>query len=71
MGLLRSRAGKNREEAPAELLNDQTSTVTAPPAAAARREVKHEARPDPDKPGWGRTIDLGIGKARGGSASGE
>lgn len=70
MGLFRSRAGKNREEAPAELLNDQTSTVTAPPVAA-RREVKHEARPDPDKPGWGRTIDLGIGKARGDGAARE
>ena len=27
-------------------------------AVGAPREVKREARPDPDKPGWGRTISL-------------
>ena len=57
MGLFRSRAGNNREKAAAELPNEQTRTVKAQPAGAAR-EVKREARPDPDKPGWGRTISL-------------
>jgi len=57
MGLFRGRAGKNRENAAAELPNEQTRTVKAQPAGAPR-EVKREARPDPDKPGWGRTISL-------------
>jgi hypothetical protein len=57
MGLFRGRAGKNRENVAAELPNEQTMTVKAQPAGAAR-EVKREARPDPDKPGWGRTISL-------------
>jgi hypothetical protein len=57
MGLFRSRAGNNHEKAAAELPNEQTRTVKAQPAVAPR-EVKREARPDPDKPGWGRTISL-------------
>jgi hypothetical protein len=57
MGLFRSRAGKNREKAAAELPNEQTRTVKAQPEVAPR-EVKREARPNPDKPGWGRTISL-------------
>ena len=57
MGLFRSRAGNNREKAAAELPNEQTRTVKAQPVVAPR-EVKREARPDPDKPGWGRTISL-------------
>jgi hypothetical protein len=57
MGLFRSRAGKNREKAAAELPNEQTRTVKAQPEFAPR-EVKREARPDPDQPGWGRTISL-------------
>jgi hypothetical protein len=63
MGLFR-RAGENREkaaelpgEAAAELPDEQTMTVNAQPAAAPR-EVKREARPNPDEPGWGRTISL-------------
>jgi len=56
MGLFRSRAGKNREKA-AELPNEQTGTVGARPEVAPR-EVKREARPNPDQPGWGRTISL-------------
>ena len=56
-GLLRSRAGKNREMAAAELPNEQTRTVKAQ-AKVAPREVKREARPDPDKPGWGQSISL-------------
>jgi hypothetical protein len=57
MGLVRSRAGNNREKAAAELPHEQTRTVKAQPVVAPR-EVKREARPDPDKPGWGRTISL-------------
>lgn len=57
MGLFRGRAGKNRENAAAEPPNEQTRTVEAQPAGAPR-EVKREARPDPDKPGWGRTVSL-------------
>jgi hypothetical protein len=56
-GLFRSRTGKNREEAAAELPNEQSRTVNAQPGVGPR-EVKREARPDPDKPGWGRTISL-------------
>lgn len=55
-GLFRSRAGKNREKA-AELPNQQTGTVTAQPEVGPR-EVKREARPNPDEPGWGRTVSL-------------
>ena len=56
-GLFRSRAGKNREMAAAELPTEQTKTVTAQPEAGPR-EVKREARPNPDEPGWGRTVSL-------------
>lgn len=56
MGLFRGKAGRDRERAAAELVNEQARTVKARPVAA--REVKREARPDPDKPGWGRTISL-------------
>ncbi len=63
MGLFRSRARKNREKAAAEFLREQTRTVT-PPAEMTRREVTAEARPNPDQPGWGRTIGLEIGKGR-------
>jgi hypothetical protein len=64
MGLFRSRARKNREKAADGLLEEQTRTVTAQ-ADVSRREVTAEPRPDPDRPGWGRTIGLEIGKARG------
>ena len=57
MRLFRGRAGKDREEAAAGLLNELARTVKAQPVVAPR-EVKREARPDPDKPGWGRTISL-------------
>ena len=56
MGLFRGRAGKDREKAAAGLLKEQARTVKAQPVVAPR-EVKREARPDPDKPGWGRAID--------------
>ena len=70
MGLFRGRAGKNREKAAAELPKEQTRTVKAQPEVA-RREVKYEARPNPDKPGWGRIIGQEIGKAREDRASQE
>ena len=57
MRLFRSGAGKDREEAAAEFANEQTRTVKAQPVVVPR-EVQREARPDPDKPGWGRTISL-------------
>jgi hypothetical protein len=70
MGLFRSRARKNREKAAAERLEEQTSTVNAQ-AEVARREVTAEARPNPDQPGWGRTIGYEIGRAREDRASQE
>jgi hypothetical protein len=70
MGLFRSRARKNREMAAAELQQKQATTVKAQ-AEVARREVTAEARPNPDQPGWGRTIGQEIGKARGDRASQE
>ena len=57
MGLFRGRAGKDREQAAAELPNEQGRTVKAQPVVVPR-EVKREARPDPDKPGWGQNISL-------------
>jgi len=62
-GLFRGRARKDREEAAAGLPKEQAGTVKAP-AEVARGEVKFEARPNPDSPGWGRTIGQEIGKAR-------
>jgi hypothetical protein len=70
MGLFRSRARKKREKAAAELLKEQTRTVKAQ-REVARREVTAEARPNPDKPGWGQAIGQEIGKARGDRASQE
>jgi len=57
MGLFRGRAGTNREEAAAGLPHEQTMTVKAQPGVVPR-EVKREARPNPDQPGWGRNISL-------------
>ena len=54
--LFRGKAGKDREKAAAELLNEQSRTVEAQPVAAPR-EVRREARPDPNMPGWGQAID--------------
>jgi hypothetical protein len=70
VGLLRGRASKDREEAAAGLLKEQARTVKAQ-ADVARREVKLEARPNPDNPGWGRTVGQEIGKAREDRASQE
>jgi hypothetical protein len=63
MGLFRSRARKNREKAAAKLLEEQTRTAKTQ-AEVARREVTAEERPNPDQPGWGRTIGQEIGQAR-------
>jgi hypothetical protein len=63
MGLFRRTSRKNRGKAAAELLTEQTRTAQAQPAVA-RREVGAEARPNPDQPGWGRTIGQEIGRAR-------
>jgi len=57
MGLFRGKAAKGREDAAAGLPNEPARTVNAP-SAGVPREVKRESRPDPDKPGWGRTISL-------------
>jgi hypothetical protein len=62
MGLFRFRGRKNREKA-AEHLEEQTPIATAQPDVP-RREVTAEERPNPDRPGWGRTIGQEIGKAR-------
>jgi hypothetical protein len=63
MGLFRSRARQKREKAAAKLLEEQTRAAQAQ-ADVARREVTAEARPNPDQPGWGRTIGQAIGNAR-------
>jgi hypothetical protein len=57
MGLFRGRAAENREKAAPGLPPEQASTVKAQPEVSPR-EVQREARPDPDKPGWGRSISL-------------
>ena len=83
MGLFRSRAKKNREKATAALpeqptsvtlqetaaLPEQPTSVTVPAAVSAHRETTAETRPDPDQPGWGRTLGQQIGQARGDRAS--
>jgi hypothetical protein len=60
--------GMKREEGAAGLLDQQAATVTAQPAVAGR-EVKREARPNPNKPGWGLSIGQEVGKARDDGAS--
>jgi hypothetical protein len=63
MGLFRSRSRKNREKAAADLLKEQTTTATAQ-ARVAHPRVTAEERPNPDQPGWGRTVGLEIGRTR-------
>ena len=70
MGLFRRRAKKNRENAAAEPVQQQSATATAP-AEVPAREATAEARPNPDQPGWGESIGLQIGKTREGRASQE
>lgn len=67
MGLFRSRAKKNREKA-AAALPEEPPRVTVQ-AAVAHRETTAETRPDPDQPGWGRSLGQQIGQARGDRAS--
>lgn len=62
LGLFRGGAGKNPAEGAAALPEEQGRTVRAQPVAAGR-EVKREARPDPNKPGWGQAIDWEIGRS--------
>jgi hypothetical protein len=45
------------------LIEEQTRAAAAH-TQVAHREVTAEARPNPDQPGWGRTIGKAIGKAR-------
>ena len=83
MGLFRSRAKKNRENAAAALPEQQTRVAEQPArvpeepakvtvrAAAAPRETTAEARPDPDRPGWGRSLGQQISKGRDEPASQE
>jgi hypothetical protein len=59
-----------REEGAAGLLDQQAATVTTK-LAAAGREVKREARPNPNKPGWGLSVGQEIGKGREDDASRE
>jgi hypothetical protein len=61
--LFRGKARKDREEAADGLLTEQAKTDQAP-AETARQEVKFEARPNPDSPGWGQTVGQEIGEAR-------
>lgn len=62
--------GMMREEVAAGLLDQQAATVTTQ-LAAAGREVKREARPNPNKPGWGLSIGQEVGKPREDGASRE
>lgn len=48
-------------QAPAD---SAAATAGTAQAKAVRREVTAEARPDPDRPGWGRIIGQSIGKPR-------
>lgn len=62
VGLFRGRTRKDREEEAAGLPKEQAGTVKAP-AEVARGEVKFEARPNPDNPGWGQIVGQDVGKA--------
>jgi hypothetical protein len=68
MGLFRNRARKKREKAASGLAAEQPAPVTTEPEVA-RREVTAEVRPNPDQPGWGRTLGQQLGKAREDGAS--
>jgi hypothetical protein len=63
MGLFHRRAKKNREKAAAEPLKEKSTTAKAQ-TEVAPREAAGEARPDPDRPGWGEVIGQQIGKTR-------
>ena len=63
MGLFRRRAKKDRGKAAAEPLKEQSRTAKAP-TDVSPLEATAEVRPNPDQPGWGRTIGQEIGRAR-------
>jgi hypothetical protein len=63
MRLFHRKASKRRDKAEAQLVQEQTSAANAEPEAARQHRLA-EARPDPDQPGWGRTIGQAISKAR-------
>lgn len=62
--------GMMRDEGAPGPLDQQPATVTAH-LAGAGREVKREARPNPNKPGWGLSIGQEAGQAREDDASRE
>lgn len=62
--------GMKREEGSAGFSGQPAATVTTRLAVPAR-EVKREARPNPNKPGWGLSIGQEAGKAREDGASRE
>ena len=49
--------------AAAKLLEEQTVAETTQ-VEVVRKDVTPESRPDPDQPGWGRTIGQAMGQAR-------
>jgi hypothetical protein len=63
MGLFHRRLKKNHEKAAAELLKEKSATAEAQ-TEVAPREAAGEARPDPDRPGWGEAIGQQIGRSR-------
>jgi hypothetical protein len=63
MGLFRGRGRKKREKAAAGLLTEEITTPIAE-VEVTPREVTGEARPDPDRPGWGRVIGQQLSQAR-------
>jgi hypothetical protein len=63
MGLFHRRVKKNHEKAAAELLKEKSATAKAQ-TEVAPREAAGEARPDPDRPGWGEAIGQQIGRIR-------
>ena len=70
MGLFRRRAKKDRGQAAAEPLKEQSRTAKAQ-TDVSPLEATAEVRPNPDQPGWGETIGQQIGKAREDRASHE
>jgi len=63
MGLFHRRAKKNREKAAPEPLKEKSTKAKAQ-TEVAPREAAGEARPDPDRPGWGEAIGQQIGRTR-------
>ena len=70
MRLFRRRASKRPDKAEVQLVQEPTSAAKAG-AETARQHRAAEARPDPDQPGWGRTIGQAISKPREDSANQE